>query len=112
LKGLKMSEKKSRAVVKFEDFIRVTVVERDKFDTAQKAANELGMKLTSFNQKLSAQRKEYPKVFESVPYYGHTKPSEDEALAILARLQAQAEPAQVGEPSEPSEASESSEAGE
>lgn len=85
-----MASKKTRAKVSLEDFIRVVVVEREKYPTPQDAANALGMTLNSFRQRLTRERKAYPNVFEGVPTYHHRgprRPSQEEAVAILKRLQ-------------------------
>ena len=80
-----------RVHVKLKDFLRVAIVERSTYDTHEKAANELGMTVSSFKQRLSKEKKEYPSVFEGVPRYagqgaGPKRASESEALEILAEL--------------------------
>ena len=85
-----MTEKKNRVHVPFKSFLRVTVVERETFDTITKASIELGMTEASFKQRCTKERKDYPALFESVPKYtsksGPRRPSQDEAQAILDEL--------------------------
>lgn len=87
----KKTEKKSRVQVSLQDFLRVTIAERDKFPTLEDAAKALGMTEGSFQQRLMRERKAYPRVFEAVPSYkgsrGPKRVTEDEALAMLAKLQ-------------------------
>lgn len=83
---------KKRAVVSLEDFIRVVVTERERFPTHETAAQSLGMTVASFKQRLSKERKRYPRVFENVGRYngasnGPRIASENEAMEILNRLQ-------------------------
>jgi hypothetical protein len=82
-----MSETK-RASVSERDFVRVVIVERDQFDTVEKAANELGLTIASFRQRLTRERKRYPELFENVPSYsrGTRIKSLDEMQSILAEL--------------------------
>lgn len=79
---------RSRASVSLEDFLRVTVVERVKYDTVLEAASELGMTEASFKQRLQKERKNYPVVFENVPKYRNNKrrADETEAMNIVERL--------------------------
>ena len=42
----------TRVHVTLEDFLRVTIAERDEFDSVQDAADELGMTPASFKQRL------------------------------------------------------------
>jgi soluble P-type ATPase len=85
---------KKRAVVSLEDFIRVVITQRDAYPTHEKAAEALGMTVASFKQRLTKERKRYERVFEGVGRYqgvsnGPRIASEDEAMAILERLQTQ-----------------------
>lgn len=86
----KTAEKRTRITVSLDDFLRVVVVEREKYPTKADAAKALGMTEGSFSQRLTKERKGYPKVFEGVPQYrgssGPKRATEDEALAILAKL--------------------------
>lgn len=86
-----MSDEK-RVRVSLRDFLRVTVAERERFDSHEAAANELGLTVGSFKQRLSKERKAYPDIYADVPGYrkGSTGPrraTADEAMAILAELQ-------------------------
>ena len=88
-----MSDKKSRVSVSLEDFLRVTVTQRDEFDSPQTAAAELGYtSIESFKQALTRNRKRYPTIFKTVAKYstsqGETVATEAEALAILEKLTA------------------------
>lgn len=89
-----MSDKQKRAVVSLEDFLRVTVVERDRFDSPAKAAAELGMTEGSFKQRMTKERKAMPDIFESVPKYhrggGRKRATQAEAMEILASLRSTA----------------------
>jgi hypothetical protein len=91
-----------------KDFIKVTVVERDKFDSAEKASKELGYtSVESFKQALKRNRERFPKVFEGVAKYtvvnGPRVATEDEALAMLAELKAPAEEKKEDAPTAPAE---------
>lgn len=86
-----MSEKKTRAKSpKLRDSFRVIIVEREKFDTAEKAASELGLTKSSFKQLVGRLRKRYPDQFDNVPHYGSSGgpkvESSEEAASILADL--------------------------
>lgn len=85
-------EKGTRAVVSLENFLRVTVAQREVYNTVEKAAAELGMTPSSFKQRMTRERKQYPAIYENVPKYtdssGPRRASQDEALALLAKLQA------------------------
>lgn len=87
--------KPKRITVQLEDFLRVTVAEREQFDSIEKAASALGMTEGSFKQRLTRERKEYPSIFKSVPKYtgknGPKRATEAEAQAILAKLTASSE---------------------
>lgn len=87
-----------RITVKLEDFLRVTVAERNTFDTITKAAAELGMTEGSFKQRLTKERKEYPSIFASVPKYsgknGPKRATLEEAQAMLAKLTGKTETSQ------------------
>lgn len=84
--------KPKRITVTLEDFLRVTVAQRETFDTVEKAASELGMTIGSFKQRLTKERKAYSAIFESVPKYtgknGPKRATLEEAQAILAKLTA------------------------
>lgn len=55
-----------------ETFIRVTIYERDKYPTAQAAADACDLTLNSFTQRLSKSRTKFPAVFTEAncPHYG------------------------------------------
>lgn len=95
------TDKPKRITVSLEDFLRVTVAQRDTFDSVSKAAAELGMTEGSFKQRLTKERKEYPAIFESVPKYtgknGPKRATLEEAQAILAKLTASNEQSESGE---------------
>lgn len=79
----------SRVHVTLEDFLRVTIADRAKFDTSESAAAELGMTPASFKQRLTTSRKRYPSLYENVEKYSTDRrsvPTEEEAAAILATL--------------------------
>ena len=78
---------KTRAVVGLQDFLRVTIAQRDKFDSIELACDELGMTAASFKQRLITERKRYPKLYEKwQPFTSDQRriPNEDEAAALLA----------------------------
>ena len=78
---------KTRAVVGLHDFLRVTIAQRDQFDSVELASTELGMTPASFKQRLITERKRYPKLYEKWhPFASDQRriPSEDEAAALLA----------------------------
>tara|TARA_B100000809_G_C14834659_1_gene422380 strand:- start:2 stop:259 length:258 start_codon:yes stop_codon:yes gene_type:complete len=78
---------KTRAVVGLQDFLRVTIAQRDKFDSVELACDELGMTAASFKQRLITERKRYPKLYEKwQPFTSDQRriPNEDEAAALLA----------------------------
>jgi hypothetical protein len=80
---------KTRAVVGLQDFLRVTIAQRDKFDSVELACDELGMTAASFKQRLITERKRYPKLYEKwQPFTSDQRriPNEDEAAALLATL--------------------------
>jgi len=77
--------KGSKPVVSMADFVRV-VRDRENFPTHEDAASELGMTVGSFKQRLTRERKRYPKQFESVPGYrvaGSRIMPESEVAAIF-----------------------------
>ena len=84
----------TRVHVALKDFLRVTVKQREDFDTPEKAATELGFtSVDSFKQRLTKERKAYPTIFESVPKYtsqnGPKRLNETDAVALLAELDAE-----------------------
>lgn len=91
----KSTADRKRPDVPLKDFLRVVIVQRDKFPTAESAATELGLKLSSFNQRFLRERKNYPDIFKDVQLYGtrgrHVA-SLDEAASMLAELQAELTP--------------------
>jgi len=82
---------KKRASVSLKEFLRVTVAEREKFLTPQNAADELGMTLGSFRQRLSKERKSYPEIYDSVKRYhgsnGRKRATLSEAMKMLESIQ-------------------------
>ena len=84
-----MAEKKKKAVVDLAEFLMVVLVDRDKLDSAQSAAEALGMTLASFKQRLAVERKRYPNLFkEFVPYSNDQRrvPSEEQAIEIFNKI--------------------------
>ena len=80
---------KTRAVGGLQGFLRVTIAQRDKFDSVELACDELGMTAASFKQRLITERKRYPKLYEKwQPFTSDQRriPNEDEAAALLATL--------------------------
>ena len=78
---------KTRAVVTLKDFLRVTIAQRDQFNSVELACTELGMTPASFKQRLMTERKRYPKLYENwQPYNSDQRRilSENEAAALLA----------------------------
>ena len=96
----------ARAVVSLDDFLRVTIVERDKYSTKEKAAEALGMSFNSFGQRLVKERKRYPAQYADIPQYSSGRvPTADAAANILARLRAEAAEAENAEVAETEESS-------
>ena len=83
-------DSKKRASVSLGDFLKVTVVDREQFNTADIAANELGMTIGSFKQRLMKERKAYPDIFSVVPKYKSgtrkRRPTQEEAIQLLESL--------------------------
>jgi predicted HTH domain antitoxin len=82
-------EKNERVHVTLEDFLRVTIAERNGFDSVQSAAEELGMTVASFKQRLIKSKKRYPSLYDNIePYSADQRrvPNEAEAAMILAQL--------------------------
>ena len=80
---------KTRAVVTLQDFLRVTIKERNTFDSIGDAASELGMTPASFKQRLITEKKRYPELYhEWQPYLSDQRriPTPDEAAALLDAL--------------------------
>ena len=80
---------KTRAVVSLKNFLRVTIAQRDQFNSVELACTELGMTPASFKQRLMTERKRYPKLYEKwQPFTSDQRriPNEDEAAALLATL--------------------------
>ena len=80
---------KQRAVVTLKDFLRVTIKERNTFNSILDAANELGMTPASFKQRLITEKKRYPELYhEWQPYLSDQRriPTPEEAGSILDEL--------------------------
>ena len=79
----------TRIHVTLEDFLRVTIADRDQFDSVESAATELDMTPASFKQRLIKSKKRYPSLYDGVaPYASDDRriPSEGEAAELLASL--------------------------
>jgi hypothetical protein len=77
----------TRIHVTLEDFLRVTIAERDHFDSVQEASDALGMTPASFKQRLITSKKRYPGLYADVARYatdGRRVPDEAEAAQLLA----------------------------
>tara|TARA_Y100001949_G_C15907890_1_gene295546 strand:+ start:524 stop:790 length:267 start_codon:yes stop_codon:yes gene_type:complete len=84
-----MAETTNRIHVTLEEFLRVTIADRDIFDSVKAAAAELGMTPASFKQRLMTSRKRYPTLYKEVARYTADQrriPNETEAAEILAQL--------------------------
>ena len=84
-----MTEKKKKAVVDLSEFLMVVLVDRDKLDSIQSAADALGMTPASFKQRLGVERKRYPNLFKDfIPYTNDQRriPTEEEALQIFNKI--------------------------
>jgi len=68
-----MSETKTRVHVTLEDFLRVTIADRETFDSIDSASAELGMTTASFKQRLITSRKRYPSLYEGTEPYTKRK---------------------------------------
>ena len=80
---------KTRAVVGLQDFLRVTIAQRDQFNSVELACTELGMTPASFKQRLMTERKRYPKLYENwQPFTSDQRRilSENEAAELLATI--------------------------
>ena len=80
---------KARAVVTLKDFLRITIKERNLFDSVTLAATELGMTPASFKQRLITEKKRYPELYhEWQPYLSDQRriPTPEEAAALLDAL--------------------------
>ena len=80
---------KTRAVVSLKNFLRVTIAQRDQFNSVELACTELGMTPASFKQRLMTERKRYPKLYENwQPYNSDQRRilSENEAAELLATI--------------------------
>ena len=80
---------KQRAHVTLKDFLRVTIKERNTFNSILDAANELGMTPASFKQRLITEKKRYPELYhEWQPYLSDQRriPTPEEAAALLDTL--------------------------
>ncbi len=76
-----------RVHVTLEDFLRVTIAQRDKFDSVQEASDELGMTPASFKQRLITSKKRYPSLYNGIDRYSidaRKVPDEAEAAQLLA----------------------------
>ena len=79
----------TRVHVTLEDFLRVTIADRNQFDSVQEAADELGMTPASFKQRLITSKKRYPALYNGVDRYStdaRKVPDEAEAAPLLASL--------------------------
>ena len=77
----------TRVHVTLEDFLRVTIAERDHFDSVQEASDELGMTPASFKQRLITSKKRYPSLYNGIDRYSTDArkiPDEAEAAQLLA----------------------------
>ena len=80
---------KTRAVVSLKNFLRVTIAQRDQFNSVELACTELGMTPASFKQRLMTERKRYPKLYENwQPYNSDQRRilSENVAAELLATI--------------------------
>tara|TARA_R110000744_G_scaffold37280_1_gene85519 strand:- start:471 stop:737 length:267 start_codon:yes stop_codon:yes gene_type:complete len=79
----------TRVHVTLENFLRITIAERDRFDSVQEAADELGMTSASFKQRLITSKKRYPTLYNGVSRYSmdaRKVPDEAEAAELLAYI--------------------------
>tara|TARA_R100000963_G_C4599821_1_gene73953 strand:- start:440 stop:709 length:270 start_codon:yes stop_codon:yes gene_type:complete len=79
----------TRVHVTLEDFLRVTIADRNEFDSVQEAADELGMTPASFKQRLITSKKRYPALYNGVDRYStdaRKVPDEAEAAQMLAYI--------------------------
>ena len=89
----------TRPNVTFEQFLNVVYAQRDKYPTPDKAAAALGMTESSFRQRLTRERKNFPVIFEQVSNYpkkgGRQAITDDAALEIFKRMGGNLPPADV-----------------
>jgi len=79
----------TRIHVTLEDFLRVTIAERNTLDTVESASDTLGMTPASFKQRLIKSKKRYPTLYGGVAAYAADArriPSEAEAAELLASI--------------------------
>lgn len=85
----------NRVHVSMEDFLRVAIVQRDKFPTQMEAAIQLGLTESSFKQRYIREKKRYPQAFTGVPNYpaktGNQLKSIHEVLGMLESLKGEAD---------------------
>ena len=77
----------TRIHITLEDFLRVTIAQRNLFDSVELASDELGMTPASFKQRLITSKKRYPGLYADVDRYatdGRRVPDEAEAAQLLA----------------------------
>ncbi len=81
---------KNRVHVTMEEFLRVAIVQRNKFPTQEHAATELGLTVSSFKQRYIREKKRYPQAFSDVPSYpskaGNKRASINDVLGLLESL--------------------------
>ena len=80
---------KTRAVVSLKNFLRVTIAQRDQFNSVELACTELGMTPARFKQRLMTERQRYPKLYENwQPFTSDQRRilSENEAAELLATI--------------------------
>jgi hypothetical protein len=79
----------TRVHITLEDFLRVTIAQRDLFDSVELASDELGMTPASFKQRLITSKKRYPTLYSRVARYStdaRKVPDEAEAAQLLAYI--------------------------
>ena len=79
----------TRVHVTLEDFLKVTIAERDHFDSVQEASDALGMTPASFKQRLITSKKRYPTLYNGIARYStdaRKVPDEAEAAQLLAYI--------------------------
>ena len=77
----------TRIHVTLEDFLRVTIAQRNLFDSVELASDELRMTPASFKQRLITSKKRYPGLYADVFRYStdaRRVPDEAEAAQLLA----------------------------
>ncbi len=75
------------------EFLRVVIIERDKYPTLADAAEELQTSRATLSMRIQYARRQFPRVFADVPYYPKRAPviTEPQMLDWLRELLAESD---------------------